>query len=181
MKFLKWIFKESERPLKMDELIISDTWDPENPDWDKRGGFNFSNEQSILRWVSRGDTLCEVIIPKDAELKNVTNRKTPGGIIIANKIILKNPIPVSDELTMELYKKSDMPLKTYYETIAALAMRGCYNTCLKIIEDKVDKNNIDEALYEYENFIRPWHIDNMNKEMYDKVLEVLIEIKNDNK
>ena len=149
MAYLKWIFEESDKPIKMDEVTTCDIWDPDNTDWDKRGGFNFSNEENILRWISRGDTLCEVIIPEDAEMKNVVNQKTPDGIFVANKIILTNPIKVSDELTMELYKKSNMPLETYFETIAALAVRGCYNTALQIIK------------------------------VYNQVLDVLNEIKSD--
>jgi hypothetical protein len=177
MKYYKWVFKESldnkERPLNIDKVTVCDTWDKDNSDWDKRGGFNFSNIDGILRWVTRGDTLCEVELPPDAEIVNVVNQKTPNGILAANKIILRNPIPVSDPLTMELYKKSNMPLKTYFETIAALAIRGCYNTSLEIIKDKVNNENKEEALYEYTNFIKPWHKDHMNKEVYDKVLEVL--------
>ena len=176
-KYLKWIFKDSDRPIKMNEVTICDTWDPNNSDWDKRGGFNYSNEQSILRWISRGDTLCEVELPNDAEVLNVNNQKTPNGIFVTNKIILKNPIPVSDELTMELYKKSAMPLKTYFETIAALALRGCTTTAKEIIKDKVNSSNIDEALYEYNNFIKPWHKDHMDKASYDEVLEELLKIK----
>ncbi len=183
MKYLKWVFKDSfynkERPLTLDSVITCDTWDPNNSDWDKRGGFNFSCEESILRWVSRGDTLCEVTLPSDAKFKNVKNSKTPNGIIVSNKIILSNPVSVSDELTLALYKKANMPLKTYFETIAALAIRGCYNTCLEIIKDKVNMDNINDAIYEYTNFIKPWHKDNMNKDIYDKVLEVLEEIKSD--
>lgn len=179
MAYLKWIFEESDKPIKMDEVTTCDTWDPDNTDWDKRGGFNFSNDENILRWISRGDTLCEVIIPEDAEMKNVINQKTPDGIFVANKILLTNPVKVSDELTMELYKKSNMPLETYFETIAALAVRGCYNTALHIIKDKVTLDNIDKALDEYNNFLKPWHKDHMNEEVYDQVLDVLNEIKSD--
>ncbi len=179
MTYLKWIFEESDKPIKMDEVTTCDIWDPDNTDWDKRGGFNFSNEENILRWISRGDTLCEVIIPEDAEMKNVINQKTPDGIFVANKILLTNPVKVSDELTMELYKKSNMPLETYFETIAALAVRGCYNTALQIIKDKVTLDNIDKALEEYNNFLKPWHKDHMNEEVYDQVLDVLNEIKSD--
>jgi adenylate kinase family enzyme len=92
---------------------------------------------------------------------------------------MRNPRPISDELTMDLYKKSNMPLKTYFETIAALAVRGCYNTSLEIIKDKVNMDNIDEAIYEYNNFIKPWHKDHINQEVFDSVLEVLKEIKDD--
>lgn len=181
MTYLKWIFNSDVESglLKIDSIMQHDTWDPENPDWSKRGEFNFSNEENIIRWISRGDTLCGVEIPEDAEIKNVDNYKTPNGIIVANKIILKNPTPVSDELTMDLYKMSDMPLKTYFETIAALAIRGCYNTALQIIKDKVNLDNINEAIDEYKDFIKPWHKDNLNQEVYDQVLEVLEEIKSD--
>ena len=98
---------------------------------------------------------------------------------MTNKMILRNPIPTSDELTLSLYKKAHMPLSTYFETIAALAIRGCYNTCLEIIKDKVNMDNIEEALFKFQNFIKPWHKDNMNQEMYDKVLEILMEINSD--
>lgn len=183
MKYLKWVFKEKlnnkERPLRIDDVTICHTWDPDNPDWDKRGGFNFSNEENILRWITRGDTLCELELPDDAEVRSVKNEKTPNGIFVANKIILKNPIPISDELTMKLYKKSDMSIKTYFETIAALAVKGCFETCHRIINDKVNKDNIDEALYEYNNFIKPWHQGPVNKEVFDKVLDELQKIKDD--
>ena len=181
MTFLKWIFKENlyskEKPFNIGGVTVCDTWDPDNEDWDKRGGFNFSTESSILRWVSRGDMLCEITIPEDATLKKVTNSKTPDGIYVSNKIIITKVTPVSDELTLEYYKKSDMPLKTYLETIAALAIRGCYKTCLAIINDKVNKDNIDFALDEYKTFIRPWHKDHLDQETYDKVLNILNSIK----
>jgi len=176
MSYLRWCFKDS-RLIEEGKEIISDTWDPSNPDWEQRGGINFSNEENIIRWIARGDTLYEVEIPEDAEVINVNNKKTPNGIFATNKIIMKNPKPVSDELTMNLYKKSNMPLKTYFETIAALAIRGCYNTSLEIIKDKVNMDNINEAIYEYTNFIKPWHEGHINYEIYNSVLEVLNEIK----
>ena len=176
--YLRWIF-ENKRIIEENKIIESDIWDPTNPDWDKRGGINFSNEENILRWVSRGDTLYEVEIPNDGEVINVKNEKTPNGLFVTNKIILKNPKVLNDDLAMELYKKSKMSLKTYFETIAALAIRGCYNTCLEIIKDKVNLDNIDEAIYEYNHFLKPWHEGNINHEIYEKVLEVLNEIKSD--
>ena len=184
MKYYKWVFKRdlenTKRPLNIDSETICDTWNPKNEDWDLRGGFNFSNQESILRWCSRGDTLCEVELPSDAEMINVTNMKTPGGILVANKIILRNPIPISDELTMELLKDANLPIDTFYETIAALATRGCINTALKIIEDKITLDNIDDAIEIYNSHIERW-INNptTNMEAVDKVLEVLKEIQSD--
>ena len=181
MKYLKWIFANNPdgKKYNINEITVCDTWDPSNPDWDKRGGFNFSTEQSILRWISRGDTLYEVTLPEDAEVLKVENSKTPDGIYVANKIIIKNPIPLSDSLTMELYEKSDIPEQTYFETIGALAISGCYETCLRIIREKVNLDNIDLALEKYLDFIKPWHKGHINEEVYQKVLEVLKEIKND--
>ena len=174
MKYLKWVFKDSQK-FDVGKVITCDTWDPTNNDWDKRGGFNFTNEECALRWMSRGDTLYEVEILKDSEVLQVKNDKTPGGIIVANKIILNNPIPISNELLFEFYNKSKLPLNTYFETIGLLASRGYYDLALKIIKDKVDMNNIDIALEEFNDSIKPWH--QVDYSCYDKVKEVLEEIK----
>lgn len=182
MKYLKWAFKDNvghreNQKFEIGKAITCDTWDPSNPDWDKRGGFNFTNEECALRWMSRGDTLYEVEIPSDAEVLEVRNDKTPGGIIVANKIILKNPVPISDELLIDFYHKSKLPLSTYFETIGLLAARGYYDISLMIIKDKVDMTNIDFALDKYNASLKPWH--EVNYECYNAVKEVLEEIKSD--
>lgn len=180
MKYLKWVFgtrvgQMENQEFKINKVNTSNTWDPYNDDWDKRGGFNFTNEECVLRWFSRGDTLYEVEIPSDGEVVEVQNQKTPGGILIANKIILKNPIPISNELLIEFYKKSKLPLSTYFECIGLLASRGYYDIALMIIKDKVDMNNIDLALDEFNSSIKPWH--EVDYDCYNKVKEVLEEIK----
>ena len=174
MKYLKWVFKDNNK-FELGKATICDTWDPNNSDWEKRGGFNFTNEECALRWMSRGDTLYEVEIPKDGEILEVKNDKTPGGIIVANKIILNNPIPISDELLQDFYNKSKLPLSTYFECIGLLASRGYYDLSLRIIKDKVNLENIDLALEEFNSSIKPWH--KVNYECYNKVKEILEEIK----
>ncbi len=180
MKYLKWVFgtkmgHTNDKSFEIGKVITADTWDPQNSDWDKRGGFNFTNEECALRWMSRGDTLYEVEIPTDGEIFEVRNDKTPGGIIIANKIILKNPIPISEELLLDFYHKSKLPLSTYFECIGLLSTRGYYNLALMIIKDKVNLSNIDEALEEFNTSIKPWH--EVDYECYNKVKEILEEIK----
>lgn len=180
MKYLKWVFKDNighreNQKFEIGKVVTCDTWDPTNSDWDKRGGFNFTNEECALRWMSRGDTLYEVEIPKDAEVINVKNDKTPGGIIVANKIILKNPVPISEELLMDFYNKSKLPLSTYFETIGLLASRGYYDIALMIIKDKVNMDNIDFALEKFNTSLKPWH--EVNYDSYNAVKEVLEEIK----
>ena len=180
MKYLKWAFKDNvghrdNQKFEIGKVITCDTWNPNNTDWDKRGGFNFTNEECALRWMSRGDTLYEVEVPEDGEILEVKNDKTPGGIIVANKIILKNPIPISEELLIAFYKKSKLPLTTYFECIGLLSSRGYYDLALTLIKDKVNMDNIDLALAEFNSSIKPWH--EVDYDCYNKVKEVLEEIK----
>lgn len=53
---------------KINELNVSNNWNPATNDPKEMGGFNFSTEDKILRWLVRGDTLYDVIIPDDAEV-----------------------------------------------------------------------------------------------------------------
>ena len=180
MKYLKWAFNNNvghrdNQKFDIGKEIICDTWDPTNEDWDKRGGFNFTNEECALRWMSRGDTLYEVDIPEDAEVLEVRNDKTPGGIIVANKIILNNPIPISEELLLDFYNKSKIPLSTYFECIGILSARGYYDLALKIIKDKVNMDNIEFALDKFNKSLKPWH--QVDYDCYNRVKEVLEEIK----
>lgn len=180
MKYLKWAFKDNighkdNQKFEIGKIITCDIWDPNNDDWDKRGGLNFTNEECALRWMSRGDTLYEVEIPSDGEILEVINDKTPGGIIVANKIILKNPIPISEELLVNFYKKSVLPLSTYFECIGLLASRGYYDIALMIIKDKVNMDNIDLALDKFNNSLKPWH--EVDYDCYNKVKVILEEIK----
>lgn len=180
MKYFKCVFKNSvgnkdNQKFEVGKVITCDTWDPNNSDWDERGGLYFTNEECALRWMARGDTLYEVEIPSDGEVVVVKNDKTPGGIIIANKIILNNPISISDELLIDFYNKSKLPLTTYFECIGILASRGYYDMTLRIIKDKVTKDNIDITLDEFNNSLRPWH--KVDYDCYNKVKEFLEKIK----
>ena len=180
MKYLKWVFgtniaNKDNANFEINKVITADRWDPTNPDWDQKGGFNFTNEKCALRWMSRGDTLYEVEIPTDGEIYKIENMKTPDGIIIANKIILKNPKKISDDLLNYYYEISELPLKTYFECIGLLASRSYYDLALRIIKDKITMYNIDFAINEFNDSIKPWH--KVDYDCYNKVKEVLEEIK----
>ena len=62
------------------------------------GGFNFGSEDKILRWLHRGDTLYDVIIPEDAQVVLCNEEK---GVWRANKIIVTNPRKITDEFIKE--------------------------------------------------------------------------------
>lgn len=137
------------------EINIADKWNPQGKSQSEIGGFNFSVDSKILRYLVRGDTLYDVELPKDAEIIDFPNESCPHGIFLTNKIILSNPKIITDDVAMELYKKSNLPQKSYYKCLAGCALRGHRKTTLKIIKDKVNKNNIDLAISEFEDFVKP--------------------------
>lgn len=157
-KFLKAMFKDESRfgggvfKYKIGEVNVANIW---NPSEENSGGFNFSTEDQIARWIVRGDTLYDVIIPEDAEVILAENPSTPNGVYRSNKIIVLNPRKITDSLALELFLKSNLPEKTYYKTLAGYAVRGYINSCKEIIRQKVNKNNIDLVISEFEDFLTP--------------------------
>ena len=152
-KFIKVMFgnKGANYEYKIGEVNVANTWNPKAERGREFGGFNYTTEDCILRWLHRGDTLYDVEIPKDAE-----NIKLEGATTIyrCNKIILTNPRKVTDEMAMEFYKKSNIPEKSYYKALGAVALMNYKNTALAILRDKVNKNNIDIVLEEWNDFIQ---------------------------
>jgi len=181
-KYLKVMFdnKGVNFEYKIDEVNIAEIWNPNASDPKDFGGFNFSTEDKILRWLVRGDTIYDVVIPEDAEIIDCPSESAPHGVFRSNKIILTNPRPMTDELAMNFYLKSDLPEKSYYKSLAGVAIRGYRNTALKIIDDKVNKSNIDLVLSEIDDFVKPYQssgtAENGN-EVYNEVMNILNNIK----
>jgi len=164
---------------KIDEVNIANNWNPNATDPKEMGGFNFSTEDKILRWLVRGDTIYDVEIPKAAEIIDCPSESAPHGVFRTNKIILSNPRIVTDELAMTLYFKSDLPEKSYYKAMAGCAVRGYINTALAILKDKVNENNIDLVLEEFKDFcshdsniFNPENLDNNTLKIYNLLLEI---------
>ncbi len=181
-KYLKVMFgnKGVNFNYKIDEVNIANNWNPNTFDPKEMGGFNFSTEDKILRWLVRGDTVYDVIIPEDAEVIDCPSESAPHGVFRSNKIILTNPRPMTDELAMNFYLKSDLPEKSYYKSLAGCAIRGYKKTCLKIINDRVNKDNIDLVLSEIDDFTKPYQSNEENKnglEIYNEVMNLLNDIK----
>ncbi len=182
-KFLKVMFGTTSGAnkgleYKLNEINIAENWNPTSQDPKEMGGFNFSTEDKIFRWLVRGDTLYDVEIPEDAEIIDCPSTSAPNGVFRSNKIILYNPRPMTDNLAMEFYLKSDLPEKSYYKSLAGCMVRGYRNTCLKIIKDKVNRDNIDLVLSEINDFIKPYqHEDNTNI-LFNEIMNLLNNIKN---
>ena len=185
-KYLKVMFDDicsanNDLKYKINEVNIDNNFNPKASSPKDMGGFNFSTEDKIFRWLVRGDTLYDVIIPEDAVVINVPSETAPNGVFRTNKINLTNKRKITDEVAMYFYKKSKLPEKSYYKALAGIMVRGYKNTCLQLIRDKVNKDNIDLVLKEINDFVGP----NMSKEkdnshkVFYEVMAILKEIKSD--
>ena len=164
---------------KLNEINVSDSWNPKVDSGKEFGGFNYCDEKCILRWLHRGDTIYDVEVPKDAE-----NIKLDGATTIyrTNKIIVKNPRKVDDDLALHFYQISEIPEKSYYKALGAVAVMNYKKTALKILKDKVNKKNINEVLEEWNEFIdHDGKNDRKDSNETVKLIErMLLEIKADN-
>lgn len=138
---------------KIDELNIADLWNPKANSPKEMGGFNFSIEEKILRFIFRGDTIYDVIIPEGTEIIEVEHPNVPHGVFRSNKIILTNPRKITEEMVIDIYKKSILPEKTYYQCLVTLLYKNYVNAAIYIINDRINKNNVQSAIAEFENFI----------------------------
>ena len=165
---------------KIGEVIISDEWNPNATERDEIKGINFTTEESVIRWIIRGDTIYDVELPSDAEIIEVPGTFTPNGIFRTNKIIVKNPVKLTEDIVMDLYKKSKLPDKTYHDVLAILAIKQFDNVCMQLIRDRVTKENVDEYLSDYiayRNDTKTNNLDSNNS--YEKYKEILEEIKSE--
>lgn len=167
------------RRFPIDKLVESDNKVDLNATMKSEiGGFCISTYEYIFRWLIRGDTLCEVKIPKDTKIYKTVSE---NGIYVSEKIILTNPQIINDNFAMKLYQKSKLPEISYFKAMTACAICGYINTALKVCEDKVNKKNVDIAISELENFClrrkdenyeNDFLKENNVKKIYDKLLEI---------
>ncbi len=154
-KFVKVMFgtasgAKRDFEYKINEVNVSENWNPNAENGRDFGGFNYCSEECILRWLHRGDTIYDVEIPADAE-----NIRLDGATTIyrTNKIIINNPRKVDDELALHFYKISKIPEKSYYKALGVVSIMNYKQTAYAIFRDKVNKNNIDQVLEEWNDFI----------------------------
>ena len=167
------------RRFPIDKLVESDNKVDLNATMKSEiGGFCISTYEYIFRWLIRGDTFCEVKIPKDTKIYKTVSE---NGIYVSEKIILTNPQIINDNFAMKLYEKSKLPEISYFKAMTACAICGYINTALKVCEDKVNKKNVDIAISELENFClrrkdenyeNDFLKENNVKKIYDKLLEI---------
>ena len=120
MKYLKVMdnIKSNANPnivYKINEVNVAQHWNKNAETPEEMAGFNFSTEDKILRW----NAIYEVIIPEGTEVNECESPSTPHGVFRTNKIIIKNPIEVTDEVALDLYKKSDLPWKSDIQILSS--------------------------------------------------------------
>ena len=107
---------------KLNEINITNIWNPNTYNPKEMGEFNFSTTDKILRWLHRGDTIYDVIIPDDTDVILCDEDK---GVYRTNKIIVSNPRKITDEMVMEFYNINTLPSKVIYQCKIANALEYC--------------------------------------------------------
>ena len=160
---------------KLDEINISNNWNPNEVEPEKMGGFNFGSEDKILRWLHRGDTIYDVIIPENTEIVLCSEEK---GVWRANKIIVTNPRMITDEMVIELYKKTTLSNKIIAQCLQTLLWKNRIEVSKFIINDRVNKENVDEFIIEFENYTKKnekFNYDDLGKDgkiIYDMLKKI---------
>ena len=160
---------------KLDEINISDNWNPNERESEKIGGFNFTTEDKILRWLHRGDTIYDVIIPEDAEIILFNEEK---GIYRTNKIIVTNPRIITDEMVMELYKKTTLSNKILAQCLKTFLWKNRLELSKYIVNDRVNKENVDEFISEFKDYTKKnekFNYDELGEEekiIYDMLMKI---------
>ena len=134
---------------KLDEVNIASMWDKSTLDPEKMGGFKFGTEDKILRWLHRGDTIYDVIVPEDAEVVLCNEDK---GIYRANKIIVTNPRKLTKELIIDYYKKTTLSDKILAQCLHIMLWKQLPDVSKYIIKDRITKENADLYLNEFGNY-----------------------------
>lgn len=134
---------------KLNEVNVAEKWNPKKLDPEEMGGFNFGTEDKILRWLHRGDTIYDVIIPEDAEVVKVDDEK---GIYRANKIIVTNPRTITDDMVIELCEKNTLSNKIIAQCLLTLVWKNRIEISKYIIKDRVNPDNVKEIFEEFLNY-----------------------------
>ena len=143
------------------------------------------NKNQKFYWVNINDLQNYKLLPNSVYelIKDSENIRLDGATTIyrTNKIIIRNPRKVNDELALHFYKISNIPEKSYYRALGVVAIMGYKKTAFAILRDKVNKNNIDEVLEDWNDFI--FHKGKMNRkdvtELVSEIDEILNEIKSE--
>ena len=101
---------------------------------------------------------------------------TPDGLFRTNKLILTNPQKLTQEVVLDLYNKMNLPDRTIPDVLALLAIRGFTKAADRLIEEKINNENMDEFINNYIEFENDIHDNNYG--LYNEYKDKLLELKN---
>ncbi len=159
---------------KVDEINISEHWNPKSDKAEEFGGFNFTSEDKVLRWLHRGDTIYDVIVPDDAEIVMVDADKW---VYRSNKIIVTNPRIITDEMVIYFYNHNTLSDKSIYQCLVTMLWKDRIDISKYIIKDFITMENIDVAIKEFEDYSGNGNFSyndlfDSGKEIYDILKEI---------
>ena len=161
----------------IDSITEAPFWIPEGDGPKESGGFSIATEKALIRWIFRGDTLYDVIIPDDADILYPKHHCVQGELARVNKLILTNPRPMTDELAMQFYKASHFTRKEYNKILAGCAICGYVHTCVAILKERIRIQDAQACLDCWERFIKPEHcLLSSDGKLYKVVQEKLQEL-----
>ena len=95
-----------------------------------------------------------------------------------NKIIVSNPKKITDDLVMDLYKKTTLSNKILADCLVTLIWKDRIKISKYIINDRVNKNNVDEFYTEFMNYSSKNNFENDElKAKYKELEDMLLKIK----
>ena len=91
---------------------------------------------------------------------------------------MSNPKKITDDLVMDLYKKTTLSNKILADCLVTLIWKDRIKISKYIINDRVNKNNVDEFYTEFMNYSSKNNFENDElKAKYKELEDMLLKIK----
>lgn len=147
---------------------------------EKFDGTEFTTIDKAVRWLLYGDTIYHISLPRWSVVEELHAKDTNHGLLKTESIIVKDGVKITDKIAMNLYKRSVLYEKAYFRTLAAVSIMGYKSTARLILKERINEDNIEEAIKEYVEYVNIEDDNNYTKEnieFYKHILRELEKIK----
>ena len=147
---------------------------------EKFDGTEFTTIDKAVRWLLYGDTLYHISLPRWSVVEELHAKDTNHGLLKTDSIIVKDGVKITDKIAMNLYKRSVLHDKAYFRTLAAVAIMGYRSTARLILKERINEDNVEEAIKEYVSYVDVESKNNYSKEnveFYKNIYKELEKIK----
>ena len=143
---------------------------------EKFDGTEFTTIDKAVRWLLYGDTLYHIELPRWSVVEEVHAKDTNHGLLKTESIIVKDGVKITDRIAMNLYKRSVLHDNAYYRTLAAVAIMGYRSTARLILKERINEDNVEEAIKEYTSYVDIENKKDYSKENIDFFKQILKEM-----